>query len=150
MAWAMHGRSLRSALVLALLALTGLLVAQPSAAATPAVPIESTGPVPTLPQYAGSSAVARPATGVPFAWPDPATNTTGGAYFYLDAHDRVVVAASNHHILVVTVAGSRAAPHFRQVADYDPTSCLSPGDRIPSVLPDAEGRLWFVGRYRGA
>jgi len=81
---------------------------------------------------------------------DPATNTTGGAYFYLDNRGRVVVAASNRHILVIAVRGSASSPQFVQVADYDPTSCLTPGDRIPSVLPDAQGRLWFVGRYHGA
>ncbi len=243
MIWAMHGRARRIALALGLLSLIGLLSAQQSVAATPAVPIEATGPAPTLPAYIGSQAKIRPLTDVPLAWQDPfmsqnpgnsvhndawqsdnytqwggplgqrpkvlssaigrdcitlsfdakgrlisscsdlpdgpglylidshtlatlafkqlpyvkppagtdpATNTTGGAYFYLDRHDRIVVAASNHHILVFTVDDSGAAPHFRQVADYDPTSCLTPGDRIPSVLPDAQGRLWFVGRYHGA
>jgi hypothetical protein len=86
----------------------------------------------------------------PPAGTDPATNTTGGVYFYLDNRGRVVLAASNRHILVIAVRGTAAAPRFAQVADYDPTSCLSPGDRIPSVLPDAQGRLWFVGRYHGA
>ena len=157
-------------------------------AVTPAVPIESTGPAPTLPTFVGHAAVAHPVSGVGSAWQDPfmapnpsnsvhndawasddytarsgplgrrlttfstaigrdcitlafnhqgqiigtctdlshgpglylldpntlatlaflqlpfvpppagtnpATNTTGGAYFYLDNHDRVVVAASN-------------------------------------------------------
>jgi hypothetical protein len=82
----------------------------------------------------------------PPAGTNPATNTTGGAYFYLDNRDRVVLAASNRHILVIAVRGNR----FTRVADYDPTPCLSPGDRMPSVLPDARGRLWFVGRYQGA
>jgi hypothetical protein len=243
MTWAMHGRALRTALGVGLLSLIGLLSAQSSVAATPAVTIEATGPKPTLPAYTGSPAKVRPLTGVPLAWQDPfmsqnpgnsvhndswqsdnytqwggplghnpkvfssaigrdcitlsfdgkgrlistcsdlqdgpalylidsrtlatlafkqlpyvkppagtdpATNTTGGAYFYLDRHDRIVLAASNHHILVFTVDDSGAAPHFRQVVDYDPTSCLTPGDRIPSVLPDAQGRLWFVGRYHGA
>ncbi len=243
MVWAMHGRALRTALVVGSLSLIGWLSAQPSFAATPAVPIEATGPKPTLSAYIGSQATIRPLTGVSSAWQDPfmsqnpgnsvhndawqsdnytqwggplgqtpkvlssaigrdcitlsfdrkgrlvstcsdlpdgpglylidsqtlatlafrqlpyvkppagtdpATNTTGGAYFYLDRQDRVVVAASNRHILVFTVDDSRGAPRFRQVADYNPTSCLTPGDRIPSVLPDARGRLWFVGRYHGA
>ena len=86
----------------------------------------------------------------PPAGTDPATNTTGGAYYYLDNHHRIVIAASNRHILVVALAGSRTMPRFKLVADYNPISCLSPSDRIPSVLPDAQGRLWFVGRYHGA
>jgi hypothetical protein len=86
----------------------------------------------------------------PPAGTNPALNTTGGAYFYLDNHDRVLIAASNRHILVVAVTSGSAGPQFRKVADYDPTRCLSAGDRVPSVLPDAQGRLWFVGRYHGA
>jgi hypothetical protein len=81
---------------------------------------------------------------------NPATNTTGGAYFFLDNRGRVVVAASNGHILVIGVDNGRGGPRFRQAADYNPTPCLSMGDRIPSVLPDAKGRLWFIGRYKGA
>ena len=81
---------------------------------------------------------------------DPALNTTGGAYFYLDNHDRIVLAASNDRILVIAIEQHHGSPRFRKVASYDPGPCLSPGDRIPSVLPDAQGRLWFVGRYQGA
>jgi hypothetical protein len=215
------------------------LTAPTVAAATPAVPIQSTGPAPTLLRFTGAPAIAHPVAGIQPAWQDPfmaanprnsvhndawasdnytalsgplghrlqtlstaigrdcitltfdtsgrlistctdlnhgpglymidpvtlatlafrqlpfvpppagtnpAQNTTGGAYFYLDNHDRVVVAASNRHILVIGVRGRQ----FRQVADYDPTPCLPAGDRMPSVLPDARGRLWFVSRYQGA
>lgn len=86
----------------------------------------------------------------PPAGTNPALNTTGGAYFYLDNHGRIVLAASTGRILVFALDQGHGAPHFQQVADYNPTPCLSPGDRIPSVLPDAQGRLWFVGRYHGA
>ena len=86
----------------------------------------------------------------PPAGTNPALNTTGGAYFYLDNRSRAVLAASNGHVLVVGVDDSSGTPAFRRVADYDPSPCLSPGDRMPSVLPDAQGRLWFVGRYHGA
>jgi len=85
----------------------------------------------------------------PPAGTNPALNTTGGAYFYLDDRDRVVVAASNRHILVIRVDDSGAEPSFEQVADIDPAACLPDGERMPSVLPDARGRLWFVGRYDG-
>ncbi len=201
-------------------------------AATPAVPIGSTGPTPTLPTFIGHAAVAHPVSGVGVAWQDPfmapnpsnsvhndawasddytgrsgplgrrlttfstaigrdcitltfnhqgqligtctdlshgpglylldpntlatlaflqlpfvpppagtnpATNTTGGAYFYLDNHDRAVLAASNRHILVVALVHHNGTPAFRTVASYDPTPCLTAGDRMPSVLPDAQG-----------
>ena len=42
-----------------------------SHAATPAVPITSTGPVPTLPTFSGHAAVARPVPDVGRAWQDP-------------------------------------------------------------------------------
>ncbi len=77
---------------------------------------------------------------------DPFTNSSGGAYFYLDEHDRAVIGAANGHILVVGETGP--TPGFAVVADYDATPTLA-GDRITSVLPDWRGRLWFVGRYTG-
>ena len=40
-------------------------------------------------------------------------------------------------------------PGFSTRAEYDPTPCLPPDERMPSVLPDHQGRLWFVGRTRG-
>src|SRR5919112_2517813 len=57
----------------------------------------------------------------PPAGTNPATNTTGGAYFYLDDKDRVVLAASNRQILVVQVNDTGSEPQFEQVASYDPT-----------------------------
>ena len=85
----------------------------------------------------------------PPAGTNPALNTTGGAYFYLDNRGRVVVAASNRHILVVKTTDGPGGPAFQQVADYDPTRCLPGDERLPSTLPDAKGRLWFVGRTHG-
>jgi hypothetical protein len=78
-----------------------------------------------------------------------ATNTTGGAYFYLDNHDRAVVATSDRHINVYAETDAGGQPGFAQVASYDPTPCLPPDERMPSVLPDYQGRLWFVGRTHG-
>jgi hypothetical protein len=85
----------------------------------------------------------------PPAGTNPATNTTGGAYFYLDNKNRVVLAASNRQILVVSVDDSGADPAFKQVASYDPTPCLPSDERLPSALPDKQGRIWFVGRTHG-
>ncbi len=85
----------------------------------------------------------------PPAGTNPALNTTGGAYFFLDDKNRVVVAASNRKILVIGVDDRGAAPAFKQVAAYDPTPCLQPDERMPSTLPDAQGRYWFVGRSKG-
>jgi hypothetical protein len=80
---------------------------------------------------------------------NPAQNTTGGAYFYLDNQDRAVVATADRHILVVAEMQQNGQPAFEQVAQYDPTPCLPADERLPSVLPDYQGRLWFVGRTHG-
>jgi hypothetical protein len=87
---------------------------------------------------------------LPFVAPppgqDPFTNSAGGAYFYLDNHDRAVVGTATGHILIV--AETPGAPGFVVDQDIDVTGVLA-GDRITSVLPDWSGRLWFVGRYQG-
>ncbi len=85
----------------------------------------------------------------PPAGTNPALNTTGGAYFFLDRKDRVVSATTERRILVVKEAERGGEPVFRKVAEYDPRPCLRPGERMPSVLPDYQGRLWFVGREQG-
>src|SRR3954454_25062949 len=85
----------------------------------------------------------------PPAGANPATNTTGGAYFYLDDKDRVVLAASNRKILVIGLDESGSDPQFKEVASYDPGPCLQTDERMPSALPDKSGRLWFVGRQDG-
>lgn len=81
----------------------------------------------------------------PPAGTNPATNTTGGAYFFLDDRDRAVVATADRKIMVVaqTQAG------FQVAKTHDPRPCLDPADRMPSALPDAQGRYWFVGRTKG-
>src|SRR4051812_43770202 len=84
----------------------------------------------------------------PPAGTNPATNTTGGAYFYLDAKDRVVSATTDRRIFVVAeTTTSTGDPAFRKVAEYAPGKCLGAGERMPSALPDHDGRrIWFVGR----
>jgi hypothetical protein len=80
----------------------------------------------------------------------PATlNTAGGAYFYLDNHDRAVLATTNRHIWVVKETGGRAHPGFKRVHDWNVGRYLAPDERLPSALPDFRGRIWFVGRQKG-
>jgi hypothetical protein len=82
----------------------------------------------------------------PPAGTNPATNTTGGAYFYLDDKDRVVSATTDRRIFVVAETTAGGEPAFKKVAEYAPGSCLGPDERMPSALPDYDGRIWFVGR----
>jgi len=79
---------------------------------------------------------------------DPSTNSSGGAYFYLDDKDRAVVATASRHIWIVRETGGRTAPGFALEKDFDLTAVMG-DDRITSVLPDWDGQLWFIGRYTG-
>lgn len=56
----------------------------------------------------------------PPAGSNPALNTTGGAYFFLDEKGRVVSATTDRRIFVVGEAVQDGRPVFRKVAEYDP------------------------------
>lgn len=87
-------------------------------------------------------------------------DTSGGAYFYLDNQDRVVLADSRQHIQ--RIAHEQAADgswRFTVVDDWDltgqvPHDCVSwtnlyPSgtcDPVTSVMPDWQGRIWWVTR----
>jgi len=81
---------------------------------------------------------------------NPATNTTGGAYFFTDSKDRAVVATADRHINAYKIDESGADPQWKLDQSFDPTPCLDPTDRMPSALPDTKGRYWFVGRTKGS
>ncbi|OKK23308.1 hypothetical protein AMK09_08525 [Streptomyces sp. CB02488] len=87
-------------------------------------------------------------------------DTSGGAYFYLDNQDRVVLADSRQHIQRIA---HEQAPDgsWRFVVDDDwdltgqvPHDCVSwtnlyPSgtcDPVTSVMPDWQGRIWWVTR----
>ncbi|MGH4030065.1 hypothetical protein ACQB60_14135 [Actinomycetota bacterium Odt1-20B] len=87
-------------------------------------------------------------------------DTSGGAYSYLDNEDRLVLADSRQHI--VRLAHEQAADgSWRFVVDKDwdltgqvPHDCVSwtnlhPSgecDPVTSVMPDWQGRIWWVTR----
>ncbi|MFC9675019.1 hypothetical protein [Streptomyces sp. NPDC056949] len=87
-------------------------------------------------------------------------DTSGGAYSYLDNEDRLVLADSRQHI--VRLAHEQAADggwRFRVTDDWDltgqvPHDCVSwtnlyPSgtcDPVTSVMPDWQGRIWWVTR----
>ncbi|MER5889314.1 hypothetical protein ABT160_36280 [Streptomyces sp. NPDC001941] len=87
-------------------------------------------------------------------------DTSGGAYFYLDDRDRVVLADSRQHVL--RIAHRQAADgswSFVVEDDWDltgqvPHDCVSwtnlfPSgtcDPVTSVMPDWQGRIWWVTR----
>lgn len=79
------------------------------------------------------------------------TDTSGGAYFYLDPQDRAVLATSDHQIRVVALQDGPEGPAFRLERRYD----LEPGlaaagfgdDPVVTTLPDWQGRYWFATRH---
>ena len=77
---------------------------------------------------------------------NPFQDYTGGGYFYLDNHDRVVTSTTTHHIYVIA---ETAAPGFTLTRDYDLTHVLSASENITSAQPDSRGLLWFVARTDG-
>ncbi len=74
------------------------------------------------------------------------TDTSGGAYFYLDEADRAVIGTAAHRIEVV----SHDDAGFRLERAYDLTTAVTGGgrdDAIVTVLPDWSGRwYWFITR----
>ncbi|WP_328907447.1 hypothetical protein OG230_33150 [Streptomyces sp. NBC_00234] len=87
-------------------------------------------------------------------------DTSGGAYFYLDNQDRVVLADSRQHVLRIA-HGQDADGTWRFTVENDwdltgqvPHDCASwtnlfPSgtcDPVTSVMPDWEGRIWWVTR----
>jgi hypothetical protein len=70
---------------------------------------------------------------------------TGGGYFFLDNHDRVVTSTTTHHIWVIAEQGTG----FKLVRDYDLSHVLTAQENISSALPDSHGLLWFVTKTDG-
>jgi hypothetical protein len=79
------------------------------------------------------------------------SDTSGGAYFYLDQHDRAVVGTAAGTIQIIGLAGDAETEHFELEEEIDlrdqlglPSGAL---DKVTAVMPDYQGNLWFVGRY---
>jgi hypothetical protein len=87
------------------------------------------------------------------------TDTSGGAYFYLDEKNRIVLATSERKILRIAIRDAQKGPAFEVEDSWDlsahvPGDCWTPGnenpkgpcDAVTAVLPDWQGRLWWVTR----
>jgi hypothetical protein len=73
------------------------------------------------------------------------TSFGGGGYYFLDELDRAIIPTVNQQIWVVQVRAS--PPYLKHVNTCDLAQLLSQqiaGQDIQSVLPDAQGRLWFT------
>ena len=60
---------------------------------------------------------------------------TGGGYFYLDNHDRVVTATTTRHIYVIAETPGRAGFHAARTTTTSAACCTS-SEEITSALPD--------------
>jgi outer membrane protein assembly factor BamB len=73
----------------------------------------------------------------------------GSAYMYLDNRDRAVVTVTGDHVMVFEQKGPPGHLRFKKVEDYDLSNWVAPNDNIQTVMPDFQGRLWFVVRHSG-
>lgn len=78
------------------------------------------------------------------------TDTSGGAYFYLDHRDRAVLVNAHQNLLIIGQDWSGGQPRFVVEREIDLSSLLleetSETDAITAVLPDWSGTIWFVSR----
>ena len=74
--------------------------------------------------------------------------SAGGAYFYVDNRDRVVV-STGRAIRVVALNGGAGNPSFSLARVYDVSSVVPADDQLNSAIPDWSGHLWFVSRFHG-
>ena len=74
------------------------------------------------------------------------SDTSGGAYFYLDHRDRAVLVTAAHRLEVV--AHDDAAFRLERAYDLAPVVVREGhrDDAVTAVLPDWTGRYWFVTR----
>jgi len=77
------------------------------------------------------------------------------SYLYVDNYDRAVVPVVEEHgnqqrvtIRVYQVVGPDRNLRFKKVSEYDVSSYVEEGDNINGVLPDWQGRIWFVVRNK--
>ena len=71
---------------------------------------------------------------------NPLTDLCGGAYFYLDNHNRVVVATTQRSIQVV----GEGFNSFTLQHTYDLTSAIGDKDCLIALMPAWNGLIWFV------
>ena len=79
----------------------------------------------------------------------PLQDICAGAYFYLDQHDRAVIATTNAQIWVVGQARTPAGTAFELRRRYDLASHVPGGDCLVALLPDWHGLIWYVTEQGG-
>jgi hypothetical protein len=67
------------------------------------------------------------------------TDFSGGGYFVLDDADRIVFPARGGRLTVLSTLD------LREVGSIDVSTTLQADEQVTSVLPDWQGRYWYVG-----
>lgn len=71
------------------------------------------------------------------------TDVSGGGYFYLDATDRAVIPTADRRLRIVRIDDdARGRPRLRRVRDV--VLGLDRAEKVVAVMPDWDGRIWFV------
>lgn len=87
----------------------------------------------------------------PFSIRKIVSDTSGGAYFYVDHADRAVLADSNNRILRIGHRQKNGRYEFFLAGSFDAQPYLDAvshdNDRITSVMPDWRGKIWFVTKH---
>jgi hypothetical protein len=80
----------------------------------------------------------------------PLEDLCGGAYFYLDERDRAIVETTNAQVWVVAESETPlGTPTFNLERTYDLSSAVPEGDCLIALMPDWDGRIWFVTQDGG-
>ncbi|QIK75076.1 hypothetical protein [Nocardioides piscis] len=73
----------------------------------------------------------------------PWEDLCGGAYFYLDAADRAVVATTDRRILAISTADADGDPDLTTDQTWDLAKAIPEDDCLIALLPDWSGHIWF-------
>ena len=80
----------------------------------------------------------------------PLEDLCGGAYFYLDERDRAIVETTNAQVWVLAESETPVGtPTFSLERTYDLSSAVPEGDCLIALMPDWDGRIWFVTQDGG-
>ena len=70
------------------------------------------------------------------------TDFSGGGYFILDNQDRIVFPARGGTLRILSTVDG-----LQDVDNIDVSTTLEPDEQVTSVMPDWDGRYWYVGRW---
>lgn len=79
----------------------------------------------------------------------PLQDICAGAYFYLDHRDRAVIATTDARIWVVGQSETPVGTGFELLREYDLSAHVPQDDCLVAMLPDWDGRIWFVTQEGG-